>query len=370
MKKVVIVLPTYNEEGSIRQVLEGIFAETKSNPTWEVHVLVVESTSQDRTDEIVTSMLKSHPRLHILRTKKEGLGKAYVRGFRYALDELEAYLIFQMDADLSHDPKKIPQFLARIEGGADFVIGSRYIKGGSIPSDWGLHRKIFSVVGNFIIRFGFMHPKITDWTSGFRAIKSWVIKDALTKVDTFTGYVFQVALLDAAIKNHAKVREVAITFKDREEGQSKINSVEYILQTIFYVLLESSFIKFIIVGGTGFIIDSIILYVLALKLHYAPWMAKLISAESAIISNFTLNNFWSFSHKSIDGGKRKYLRGLLKFNVVSSGNILIQTVGITILTSMFGKTHILLYNAAIIILIVIPYSYFFYNKFIWKDKSA
>jgi dolichol-phosphate mannosyltransferase len=369
MKRGVIVLPTYNEGANIKQVIEGIFESVKGKENWEIHVLVVESASEDDTDEIVTALQKKYSKLHLLRTKKEGLGKAYVHGFTYAIEKLKAYLIFEMDADLSHDPKKIPEFIEKIEQGADFVIGSRYIKGGSIPSDWAFHRKLYSSLGNLVVRFGFMNLKITDWTSGFRAIKTWIIQETLPKVDTFTGYVFQVAILDNALKVGANVKELPINFKDRKEGESKINSFEYIIQTLLYVFFTSSFIKFVIVGGTGFILDSIILYVLAIKFDFPPWLAKLISAETAIISNFTLNNFWSFSHKQINQGKRNYIKGLTKFNIVSLGNIFIQTIGITITTSMFGTDNILLFNAGIILLFVIPYSYFFYNKFIWKDKK-
>lgn len=369
MKKAVIVLPTYNEGATIEQVIEGIMEVTAKLEHWEVHALVVESTSTDNTDEVVTRLQKKYKRLHILRTKKEGLGKAYIRGFKYAIEEMNAYLLFEMDSDLSHDVNKLPEFFEKIENGADFVIGSRYIKGGSIPADWGFHRKLFSVLGNTIIRFGFMNLKITDWTSGYRAIKAWVVADVIDKIETFTGYVFQVALLDNAIKKGVHVAEIPFNFKDRIDGHSKIDSVEYIMQTLMYVFFESSFIKFVIVGGTGFIIDSAILWFLALKLHYPAWHAKLISAEVAIISNFTLNNSWSFSHKKLHFSLSNYLRALGKFNLVSLGNILIQTIGITIMTEFFGKHNILIYNAMIILLIVVPYSYFVYNKFIWKDTK-
>ncbi|MCX7996312.1 MAG: glycosyltransferase [Patescibacteria group bacterium] len=368
MSRAVVILPTYNEEGNIRSVIEGVFAQAGKKPSWDLHILVVESTSQDRTDEIVTGLQKNYKKLHILRTKKEGLGKAYIRGFEYALNILNADIIFQMDADLSHEPAKIPAFLSLIESGADFVIGSRYTKGGSIPENWDFHRKLFSVLGNWIIRIGFMNMKITDWTSGFRAIRAPLIRNIIAKVDNFSGYVFQVAILDNALKNGATVKELPIQFKDRKEGKSKIDSIEYIIQTLLYVFLESSFVKFVLVGGTGFLLDSIILYILALKLHFPPWFAKLISAETVIISNFTLNNFWSFSHKQLDLRWKTYFRGLLKFNIVSSGNIFIQTIGISVMTYLFGKSNIILYNALIIILLVIPYSYFFYNKFIWKDS--
>lgn len=369
-ERAVIVLPTYNEAGSINQILTAIFDVAKDIQKWDLHVLVVDSASDDGTADKVKKIQKDLKNVHLLSTKKEGLGKAYIQGFQEAIDTLKAEVIFQMDADLSHDPKMIPYFLEHIDNGADFVIGSRYIKGGSIPSDWALHRKIFSVLGNLIIRLGFMHLKITDWTSGYRCIRSWVVKSVLEKVDSYTGYVFQVAILDNAKKSGAKIAEVPIQFVDRTHGESKIDSIEYILQTLFYVFFESSFVKFVIVGGTGFIIDSIILYILALELHLPPWFAKLISAEAAIISNFTLNNFWSFSHKQINSGKKSYVKGLVKFNIVSAGNIIIQMIGIQTLSSLFGKDMILVYNVLIILFFVIPYSYVFYNKFIWKDKKV
>lgn len=369
-ERAVIVLPTYNEAGTIEAVIEAIFHDTKDVSNWEMHVLVVDSASEDGTGKLVEKLQKKYHTLHLLNTKKEGLGKAYIQGFREALDTYKADVIFEMDADLSHDPKVLPRFLEHMDNGADFVIGSRYIKGGSIPADWALHRKLFSVIGNMIIRLGFMHLKITDWTSGYRCIRSWVVKSVLEKVDSYTGYVFQIAILDNAKKSGAKIAEVPIQFVDRTHGESKIDSIEYIMQTLLYVFFESSFVKFVIVGGSGFIIDSIILYILALQLHFPPWFAKLISAEAAIISNFTLNNFWSFSHKQINSGKKSYVKGLVKFNIVSGGNILIQMIGIQTLSSLFGKDLILVYNVFIILFFVIPYSYVFYNKFIWKDKKT
>ncbi len=367
-RRAVIVLPTYNEAGSIHQILSGIATVRENISDWEIHVLVVDSNSDDGTGKIVTTMQQEMTDLHILHTEKEGLGKAYLRGFEEAMNKYHAEVVFQMDADLSHNPSKIPEFLSHIDNGADLVIGSRYIKGGSIPEDWAPHRKLFSVLGNLIIRIGFMNLKISDWTSGYRAIRTDLLPKVTTHLSEYTGYVFQVALVDNAKKAGARIAELPITFVDRTQGSSKIDSVEYIIQTLIYVFLHSSFVKFVIVGGTGFVLDSIILYVLALQLHFPAWLAKLISAETVIISNFTLNNLWSFAHKSIDRSFSSYIRGLFKFNLVSTGNIGIQMLGIQLMTWAFGLQYILIYNVIIIVCIVIPYSYFFYNKFIWKDN--
>ncbi len=369
MKKAAIVIPTYNEAGDIEKVIDQIFSEAKKIENWELHVLVVDSTSQDNTDSIVKGLQKKYPRLHLLETKKEGLGKAYIHGFTYVLEKLNPYLIFEMDADLSHDPKEIPQFLKSIESGSDFVIGARYIKGGSIPKEWALHRKLFSILGNLVIRFGFFNMKITDWTDGYRAIKAWIIKDSLEYVNQYSGYIFQIALLDNAIKQNAVVKEIPINFKDRSHGVSKINSAQYIAHILFYVFSHSSFVKFVIVGLIGFILDFSISYVLIEKMHKALWYATIISTESAIICNFFLNNFWSFSHKRIAGGTRSYMASFLKFNLVSSGSVAIQTIGIHIFDLIFGRKWWYIYKVLLIVFVVIPYSYFFYNKLIWKNKK-
>jgi dolichol-phosphate mannosyltransferase len=369
MRKVVIILPTYNEAGNIKELIPKIFEEVKKINNWEVHIMVVDSDSNDGSQKLILNLIKKFPHLHLLKTKKEGLGRAYIEGFRLALEKLNPYLLFEMDADLSHDPVEIPKFLKKIEEGADFVIGSRYTKGGSIPKDWGIHRKFFSIIGNLIIRFGFMKLKITDWTSGYRAIKAWVIKNGSSHIKNYSGYVFQVALLDRALKNNVQVDEIPIQFKERKWGISKINAFQYIIQTLLYVFLNSSFIKFVIVGVMGFIIDFGISYLLIERLHKAVWLSTLVSTETAIASNFFLNNFWSFSHKRLDHKINSYASSFLKFNLVSSGSIFIQTVGITLAVFIFGRSFWYLYKVLIIIFLIIPYSYILYNKVIWKDKK-
>lgn len=368
MKKAVVVIPTYNEIGSIEIIVSKIFEVAKAVTNWEVHILVVDSNSNDGTQEKIESLMKRYPKLHLLKTKKEGLGKAYTQGFQYALEKINPYVIFEMDADLSHPPEKLPEFLHEIENGADFVIGSRYIKGGSIPADWGLHRKIFSIAANLVVKLGFMKLKISDWTGGFRAIKVWVIKEALSHIKNYSGYVFQIALLDFALKKNVHFKEVPFHFKDRTHGISKIYTTQYIIQIFHYVFTHSSFVKFIIVGFIGFGLDFGLSYLFIEKIKAAIWLATIVSTETAIINNFILNNFWSFSYKKIAGGKLSYFLKFIKFNFVSLGAILIQTVGISLAAGFFGKQNWYIYKVIIILFIVIPYSYILYNKFIWKER--
>jgi len=379
MKKAVIIIPTYNEKANINTLIESILKYTQNLNNWSVDILIVDSLSPDGTQFEVEKVQKKYRQLHLLSTKKEGLGQAYINGFKYSFEHLNPFVVFEMDADLSHNPADIPSFLLQIEKGADFVIGSRYIKGGSIPSNWGFHRKLFSIFANLFVRLGFMRLTITDWTDGYRAIKVWVIKKAFGHIENYSGYVFQIAILDSAIINKAHIKEIPIKFIDRKDGVSKINSLQYIVQTFWYVLSHSSFIKFIVVGLMGFVIDFSFAYFFINVSHFPKVQSNMFSAEIAIVCNFFLNNFWSFKHKQIKGGIFTYLKNFVLFNVVSLGSIIIQGGGLWVLLSIFGDKGLMMpfeinvpswiiYKVIIIAFVIIPYSYFLYNRIVWKNK--
>lgn len=372
----VIILPTYNEAGNIARMLDEVASEIKKITTWEVKVLVVDDHSPDKTAAIVRSYQKKYPFLHLIEGKKEGLGKAYVRGFRYAIRELGAEVLFEMDSDLSHPVSLLPRMLERIEKGSDFVIGSRFIKGGAIPKDWGLHRKFLSVVGSYIAQLGFMYFKVKDWTSGYRALRTQFVSKVIDDMEKHSGYVFQIALLDKAIKRNLKVSEIPLRFRDRKKGVSKINAIEYMLNSLAYIFQNSGFIKYVIVGLIGFAVDFGFAYLLINTLGLNKPLSNILSAEIAIISNFFLNNFWSFRHKMIQGGVASYLKKFALFNGVSSVSLLIQGGGMYLALLLLGDRLLqlpflniqswIVYKVFIIAGIVIPYSYVMYNKFIWK----
>lgn len=368
MKKVVVIAPTYNEKGEIENLVNKIFDQSKKLLNWEIYLLIVDSHSKDGTVKIIRKLQEKFPRLHLLETEKEGLGKAYLKGFKYCEEKINPYLIIQIDADGQHDPDKIPEFIKKIEQGADFVVGTRYSKGGSIPSNWGLHRKILSIGANLIVKFGFMKLKVTEWTNGYRAVKFWLVKNAYDHLKNYSGYVFQVAFLDFAIKNNAVLGEIPIHFKERTTGISKINALQYSSQTFLYVFNNSSFIKYVIVGFAGFFVDFGISYIAIEKFHRPVWLGTILSGETAIICNFLLNNFWSFAHKKIKGGFGSFLWSFLKFNLISSGSVLIQIVLLQLLIVLLGKQFWYIYKVIIIGFVIIPYSYILYNKVIWKTK--
>ncbi|MEO6508353.1 MAG: GtrA family protein, partial [Patescibacteria group bacterium] len=123
------------------------------------------------------------------------------------------------------------------------------------------------------------------------------------------------------------------------------------------------------VGLTGFIFDIGIFYLLTKHADVASWKANLLSTETAVITNYILNNFWSFAHKKVESKASAYISSFIKYNIVSSGSILIQTLGVELMKHLFGDHNIYLYKIGIIAFIIIPYSYFFFNRFIWKDKK-
>ncbi len=220
--KIVIVLPTYNENGNISLLLDALFGLFPSLGH-EMHVLVVDDRSPDGTGETVSAMMGTRPRLHLLTGEKRGLGNAYIRGIRYALDILEADAVMEMDADFSHDPKDIPKLIGALADGADFVIGSRYVPGGSIPGTWGILRILISKWGNVLARHVVGLADVRDCTAGFRAISSTLLRRIDFGLLDVRGYSFQVTLLNQAMINRASIREIPVHFGDRTRGETKLS---------------------------------------------------------------------------------------------------------------------------------------------------
>jgi len=379
MKKALIVLPTYNEKENIRILIPQIQEVISTINNWSIDILIVDDNSPDGTYDEAVRIQKKYHNIHIIQGEKKGLGRAYLRGFAYGAEKLNPFVMLEMDADCQHNPKLLPIFLKEIEKGADFVIGSRYIKGGSIPKHWSLDRKFFSVIGNIIASLGFMNFKIHDWTSGYRAMKSYFLKEVANDMKNHNGYEFQIALLDKGIKRHLAIKEIPLQFTDRNTGDSKLSSVIVVPNTLIYIFLNSSFIKFAIVGLLGFGVDFGVSAQLIHSVGIHTPTANALGAECAIIFNFFMNNYWSFKHKKIDPGIMSFISKLLTFNFVSSGAIVIQWVGITILIALFGEGIISIfgqlslpswavYKIFLIACVIIPYSYVMYNRFIWKKS--
>jgi dolichol-phosphate mannosyltransferase len=219
---VTIVLPTYNEAPNIKNVLQRIQSATSQIERHSFDILVVDDFSPDGTGELVRESIAGNDKIHLLQAEKEGLGKAYIRAFRWVLTNLpDSRYVFQMDADHSHDPRYIKDFLAGAEQGYDFVLGARYIPGGDCP-DWSWHRKMLSYWGNQYIRYVGGLTEVHDCTSGFRCIASSLLRKIDLDRLLTRGYSFQSVLLHQAIQKGAKVKEIPIVFTDRQAGKSKL----------------------------------------------------------------------------------------------------------------------------------------------------
>ena len=210
-----VVIPTYNERENIPNLLPRVLAEPR------LSVLVVDDGSPDGTGEFVAAAMENDPRIHLLRRAgKQGLGTAYVAGFRYAL-ERGAEFIFEMDADFSHDPRYLPDLLHAAEAAYDLVIGSRYVAGGG-TTDWGMGRRLISRGGNIYARL-ILGLAVADLTGGFRCYRRRALQAIdLSKVRS-NGYSFQIEMAYRVQQAGFRIGEVPIIFPDRRVGASKMS---------------------------------------------------------------------------------------------------------------------------------------------------
>jgi dolichol-phosphate mannosyltransferase len=241
--KTTIVLPTYNEKENIEDFLKTLLEEINLTNDFNINILVVDDYSPDGTADIVKKVMGNNPKVNLLLNNTRGLGKAYIAGFRYAIENFSPDILIEMDSDFSHDVKKVKELLNAISKGADFAIGSRYIKGGSIPSDWALIRKLNSKYGNIFARIIAGLYSIKDCTSGFRAIKTDILKQIdLDKLNA-NGYSFQMNILFECTQKGAKVAEIPIDFIDRTKGKSKLGLYDILEFMVNSFILRLRLIK-------------------------------------------------------------------------------------------------------------------------------
>jgi dolichol-phosphate mannosyltransferase len=212
-----VIIPTYNERGNIERMLETVMALPEP-----FDVLVVDDNSPDGTADLVREAMERYPqRIHLLeRPGKEGLGTAYIAGFRYALER--GYdRIFEMDADFSHNPKDLIRLKEACLTEADMSVGSRYVRGGRV-SNWPFSRILMSYFASLYVRM-ILWIKVMDTTAGFVCYKEEVLRSIDLDAIEFVGYAFQIEMKYAAIRTGHQVVEVPITFIDRRVGQSKMS---------------------------------------------------------------------------------------------------------------------------------------------------
>jgi dolichol-phosphate mannosyltransferase len=225
-KKSLVIIPTYNEMDNIKRLIPDILQRYGN-----IDVLVVDDNSPDGTGNYVASLGESNPRIKIIqREKKLGLGTAYITGFKYAIQNKYDF-VFEMDADFSHDPGEIENFLSAIENN-DLVLGSRYLTGVNVIN-WPMRRLILSYFANFYTRFITGLP-IHDATGGFKCFRREVLEAInLDKIKS-NGYAFQIEMTFNAWKKGFRIKEISIIFVDRVKGKSKM-SKKIVREAVFMV---------------------------------------------------------------------------------------------------------------------------------------
>lgn len=217
MSRTVIIIPTYNEIENIHLIIRAITALPRS-----FDILVIDDNSPDGTAQAIKEIQKTQKHIHLIeRSGKLGLGTAYITGFKWALEQGYDY-IFEMDADFSHDPNSLIPLLEACEQGADMSVGSRYIRGGKVVN-WPRKRILLSYFASIYVRLITWMP-VSDTTGGFVCYK----RNTLLSIDldkiSFVGYAFQIEMKYAVWSSGFKIKEVPITFKDRELGVSKMST--------------------------------------------------------------------------------------------------------------------------------------------------
>jgi dolichol-phosphate mannosyltransferase len=212
-----ICLPTYNERDNLAPMVEALGRVLRDGD----RVLVIDDASPDGTGALADELAGRHGFVDVLhRAAKEGLGPAYLAGFRRALDD-GAELVLEMDCDFSHDPADVPRLIAAAEDGADLVLGSRYVPGGGVRN-WGLVRRVISR-GASVYTGLFLQMGVKDPTGGFKCFRRRVLEQLDLDAITAKGYAFQIETTYRAKRAGFRVVELPITFADREEGHSKMS---------------------------------------------------------------------------------------------------------------------------------------------------
>ncbi|MEP6765921.1 MAG: polyprenol monophosphomannose synthase [Gemmatimonadaceae bacterium] len=211
-----VIVPTYNERENIPKIVPLILAQDE-----RLDVLVVDDNSPDGTGDLVDAMAAENPRIHALhRANKAGLGKAYLAGFQWALARPYSY-VFEMDADFSHDPSHLPEFLSAIKD-ADLVLGSRYSDGKVTVVNWPITRLLLSYAANIYAR-RVTGLRLWDGTGGFKCFRREVLEAIPLDEVRSNGYAFQIEMSFRAWRKKFRIKEIPIVFHDRTEGESKMS---------------------------------------------------------------------------------------------------------------------------------------------------
>lgn len=392
MKKVVVILPTYNEKQNIERFAKLVLEQEKHLPGYSIEVLIVDSNSPDGTGEIAKKLEKEHKKIHSLDVGP-GLGVALIEGHRYSLKYLDPDIMAQLDADGQVGVEVLPKLIKGIEEGYDLVLGSRFVEGGK--NNLSFSRRIFSAGASWVVRIIMGPFDIQEVTNSARAFTPALFKKM--NIDRIPWqeqtFIIQPAFLNEAVIAGAKYLEVPLEFKDRANGYSKNKTVNYTFDVISYAIdarlqkwninipffyltrRSKTLLKFGMVGASGTVIDFIFYKLFIAYFALTPAWSKGYSTEIAIVNNFLLNNYWTFKNRKTTTGVWQRF-GI--FNIVSLGGLAIGVIIVKVLHDTFGDGFFWIYGRHV------AYNNFYFfatippvmiwnfviNHFVtWKNKS-
>jgi dolichol-phosphate mannosyltransferase len=235
VQRTIVIVPTYNERETIRQLLQGVFDQQCAVPDFDLRALVVDGRSTDGTVSVVEELRREGCPVDVLEVEQPGLGVALLAAHRHAIEAAGADVLVQMDADLSHDPACLPALLGALQEGYDLAIGSRYVTGGG-TRDWPLLRLVLSRGANAYIRIVTGRWGLREWTSGYRAFRADLYKRLDVSRFQYEDYTVQPALIYEAVRVGARIKEVPIVFANRGWGFSKAPLATYTLRLLKHFL--------------------------------------------------------------------------------------------------------------------------------------
>lgn len=351
LKKVAVVLPTYNEKDNIEKTVTKVLAQQKDLPGYEIHVVIADDIrTSDGTDKIALKLAQRNNKIHFLKTEP-GLGVGLIKGHEYSLDHLYPDILAQIDADGQVVTDVLVKLVKTIEEGYDLAIGSRFVQGGKNQLTFG--RRLFTDGASLFCRLIMGPSDVKEFTNSARAFTPTLFKKInLTRLPwREKTFIIQPAFLHEAILAGAKYKEVPLIFKNRLEGYSKNKVFNYTYDIITYCLdarlrqwgfkilffqltrRAKTPVKFGLVGFIGTMVDFFFYKVFINLIGFPPATSKGFSTEIAIINNFLLNNFWTFRYRK---PKTNLWQRLGLFNLVSLGGLIIGVLIVKFLHLTYG----------------------------------
>ena len=359
LKKVSVVLPTYNEKANIAKMVEKVLEQEKNLPGFEINVVIADDIrSSDGTEQVVKELARKNKRVYFIKTEP-GLGVGLIKGHQYAMTHLHPDILVQLDADGQAVPDVLTRLIKTIEAGYSLAIGSRFVSGGK--NQLSFMRKLFTYGASLFYRFMVGPWDIKEVTNSARAFTPELFKKINFERLPWRErtFIIQPAFLHEAVLAGAKYKEVPLVFKNRLEGYSKNKVFNYTYDVISYCLdiklhqlgfniplfkisrRAKTFIKFSLVGVVGTIVDFLFYKIFINFLYLTPAVSKGFSAEIAIVNNFILNNYWTFRYRKT---KTNLWQKLGIFNLVSLGGLVMGVLIVKYLHLTYGDGFVYVFG--------------------------